>query len=348
MGARYVACGQSSWTLRWRSTTYTLDVIPGRVRSWVESEGGSPISRVNHFSGDSDVPSWTDEGDGTYSAPVVGLSGVIGVTSGSGSVVWHLVDMFGNIIGFFADGGAGIAAVELTDEYGRQLDSNQVGAQRYGWLGANLRTSDTPGGIVLMGFRAYNPGTGRFLQVDPVFGGSCNAYDYVCGDPINSRDLDGLQRPAEPGRATPVLIYGPKIPKTTSNTQKSCECVGTTSWRIYSAWRTTFKSGWKRAFPGDSTGDVAWAIARVVILRLWKVSIPIDRVDYENRTRIQIYRKCSSGYLYEMRKTKRERHQRIYLADTPWTPPMLLTTGWSQYYVISETRHINGPWRTKW
>jgi len=31
----------------------------------------------------------------------------------------------------------------------------------------------------------------RFLEVDPVEGGSCNNYDYVCGEPINAVDLGG-------------------------------------------------------------------------------------------------------------------------------------------------------------
>jgi hypothetical protein len=42
-----------------------------------------------------------------------------------------------------------------------------------------------------MGARLYNPATGRFLQVDPVFEGSANAYDYVDQDPVNASDLAG-------------------------------------------------------------------------------------------------------------------------------------------------------------
>jgi hypothetical protein len=42
-----------------------------------------------------------------------------------------------------------------------------------------------------MGVRLYNASTGRFLQVDPVAGGSCNGYDYSCQDPINKFDTDG-------------------------------------------------------------------------------------------------------------------------------------------------------------
>jgi hypothetical protein len=44
-----------------------------------------------------------------------------------------------------------------------------------------------------MGARSYIPSLGRFLQVDPVDGGSANPYDYVNQDPL---DLDGRIRGA--------------------------------------------------------------------------------------------------------------------------------------------------------
>ena len=42
-----------------------------------------------------------------------------------------------------------------------------------------------------MGARTYAPQLGRFLQTDPIPGGSANAYAYTYGDPVNSNDLTG-------------------------------------------------------------------------------------------------------------------------------------------------------------
>jgi hypothetical protein len=42
-----------------------------------------------------------------------------------------------------------------------------------------------------MGARQYSALLGRFLEVDPIQGGSANDYDYVNGDPVNGVDLSG-------------------------------------------------------------------------------------------------------------------------------------------------------------
>ncbi|WP_449385976.1 RHS repeat-associated core domain-containing protein [Cellulomonas soli] len=83
------------------------------------------------------------------------------------------------------------------DEFGNPepLTSAATGnappAARYGWLGAAQRSADTPTGTILMGVRLYSPVTGRFLQTDPVPGGSASAYDYCNADPVNCTDLGG-------------------------------------------------------------------------------------------------------------------------------------------------------------
>jgi RHS repeat-associated protein len=51
--------------------------------------------------------------------------------------------------------------------------------------------SGQSGHFPLMGLRLYNPATGRFLQTDPVAGGSATSYDYCNGDPVNCTDTNG-------------------------------------------------------------------------------------------------------------------------------------------------------------
>jgi hypothetical protein len=60
------------------------------------------------------------------------------------------------------------------------------------------------------------PGIGRFLSVDPVERGSCNDYDYVCGDPVNGRDLGGtknrgltLEEAKQVAHIAGDCLYGP-------------------------------------------------------------------------------------------------------------------------------------------
>jgi RHS repeat-associated protein len=60
-----------------------------------------------------------------------------------------------------------------------------------GFLGAKRRNTTLNSGTVEMGARLYQPQIGRFLQPDPIYGGSLNAYDYANQDPVNQFDLSG-------------------------------------------------------------------------------------------------------------------------------------------------------------
>ncbi|MEV6816400.1 RHS repeat-associated core domain-containing protein, partial [Micromonospora sp. NPDC051296] len=175
-----------------RTTDYTLDVTGERIRSWTDNASGAAVGSVHHYDGDEDSPSWTQETNELFTRPISGLSGMAGVfDSESVQVDWQLTNLHGDLVAAIDGDDEGLSRTSEANEYGTPRNTADVGSQRYGWLGAKQRAADTPSGIVLMGVRLYNTATGRFLQVDPVYGGSCNAYEYTCADPANKEDLDG-------------------------------------------------------------------------------------------------------------------------------------------------------------
>jgi RHS repeat-associated protein len=147
---------------------------------------------VQHYDGDEDSPVWTQEGPDRWTRVIPGLKGMSAVLdSDSGVPEWQISDLSGDIVATIHSGDEGLSGTSEANEYGVSSDPEAIGKQRYGWLGAEQRAADAPSGIMLMGVRLYNPTTGRFLQTDPVYGGSCNAYEYTCADPVDKVDLDG-------------------------------------------------------------------------------------------------------------------------------------------------------------
>ncbi|WP_157250045.1 DNRLRE domain-containing protein [Nonomuraea typhae] len=165
-----------------KEMTWTLDPAD-RFRAATGEAGTS----VNHYDAEGDTPSWISGPNGQLSRNVNGVDGdLAAVTAGPGQVRLQLTTLHGDVAAELAlDTGA--ATVLDADEFG--VSRSQ--ARRYNWLGGKQRSAETLDGVILMGVRLYSPELGRFLQIDPVAGGSANAYEYCLGDPVNCTDLDG-------------------------------------------------------------------------------------------------------------------------------------------------------------
>jgi RHS repeat-associated protein len=133
------------------------------------------------------------QGATTY---MVSLTGGVVLEATGSTQAWYYPDLEGSTAAEASSAGTAVGGVTLYDPFGNTLTSLQSDSPdglAYGFEGKHGIGTDTDnGGIVLMGARLFAPSLGRFLQVDPVPGGSCNAYDYVCQDPVNSSDLGGL------------------------------------------------------------------------------------------------------------------------------------------------------------
>ncbi|WP_055534499.1 DNRLRE domain-containing protein, partial [Streptomyces graminilatus] len=170
--------------------TWSLDAAH-RLASWTTQtlSGGTwstTSSGINHYGDDSDDPTWTSEFGGAVSRNVLDLNGdLAATTTATGGTTLQLSNLHGdNAVQL--DISSTTATAHNYDEFG-----NTTGTSRYGWLGSDQRSSETPTGLTLMGVRVYDPTTGRFLQADPVAGGSANAYEYAAQDPVNDFDLNG-------------------------------------------------------------------------------------------------------------------------------------------------------------
>jgi RHS repeat-associated protein len=115
-----------------------------------------------------------------------------------GTVTVDLRDLHGDVSAT-ASGSATATSLSTTNDWTEFGSPNSGAAGRFGWLGAQLRTSQLAGSVVTMGKRVYLPSAGRFLQTDPVPGGSANAYDYVNQDPVDGFDLSGEYVSINPG-----------------------------------------------------------------------------------------------------------------------------------------------------
>lgn len=125
----------------------------------------------------------------TITAPTDGSSTTNAALNFTGAAGNNSADAGALTLSIAPDPAAGPLAVFDYDEFG--TPDGPSPASRYGYLGSKQRSAELPSGVIAMGARSYIPTLGRFLQVDPVNGGSANPYDYANQDPANQMDLDG-------------------------------------------------------------------------------------------------------------------------------------------------------------
>lgn len=185
------------------NTTHTYSLDPQRrVRAHDTTiSGATPASAaaIHHYTDDSDNPTWIAEDASAmrWTRNIEGINGDLIAIQDSAQTVHkaQITNLHGDTVATATlDANATRSAIREANEFGIPTDTS---TDRYQWLGAKQRQTALPTGIVLMGQRVYSPHAGRFLQVDPVEGGSANDYDYVNQDPVNTYDLDGARPDCE-------------------------------------------------------------------------------------------------------------------------------------------------------
>ncbi len=186
------------------------------------------------YLGAGDSSAITIDNAGTLVERAISLPGGALYTKRPGSTdVWSYPNLSGHLVASADSAGTKIGDTILYDPDGNALNShgmswtepdptdppdNSANNLDYGWHGQAQRPLEHATGLlpmIEMGARQYNPRLGRFIEVDPVEGGSANDYDYCDGDPLNCNDLNGQ--------------FG--VPKFVKKAAKGVASVGRTAWK---------------------------------------------------------------------------------------------------------------------
>ncbi len=176
------------------TVTYRRDVGDRVIERSVD---GTVVARYAHTA-NGDTPALTLTPAGAVAQITVSLPGGVLLTKTSSSEVWSHPNLHGDIVATTDAAGTKQGDTHAYDPFGNPLSAagipdNSQGAWDYGWHGQQQRPLEHQNGltpIIEMGARQYTPLLGRFVEVDPVEGGTSNDYMYPL-DPLGQVDLDG-------------------------------------------------------------------------------------------------------------------------------------------------------------
>jgi RHS repeat-associated protein len=176
----------ASMTQSGTTMTWTLDPTQGRFSSYTQNG----VTYTSHYSDSSDNSSWVSDTNGGWTRVVTDFSGMLAAQVTPSGTTLELPDLHGDIMATASTDStsAGPASTNTYTEAGTP-EASTPGT--YGWLGGYQISGNALGGQLLMGARTYNPSVSRFAQVDPVRGGSLNAYDYAGDNPVSNADVSG-------------------------------------------------------------------------------------------------------------------------------------------------------------
>jgi RHS repeat-associated protein len=199
----YVDNQLQSQTQNGQTIGYNLDPAL-RTRETV-STGKTNSTVTSHYAGASQSPAWTVNTTSEWTRNIPGINGNLAAIQNNGETpVLQLTNLHGDII-------ATAYLSETVTELASKADTTEFGVPavnappKYSWLGGIELSTELPSGVIAMGARSYVPQLGRFLQSDPIGGGSANAYTYTYGDPVNASDPSGAYTVGGPSQS---LING--------------------------------------------------------------------------------------------------------------------------------------------
>jgi RHS repeat-associated protein len=186
----YVDNQLQSQTQNEQTIGYNLDPA-GRTRETVST--GKPVIAdvISHYAGPTNSPAWTINTSSETTRNIPGIDGQLtAVQNNLETPVLQLTNLHGDIIAtaYKSETATALASKADTSEFGVPTTSLPP---KYSWLGTLELPTELPSGVIAMGARSYVPQLGRFLQPDPIPGGSANAYTYTYGNPVNSVDPSG-------------------------------------------------------------------------------------------------------------------------------------------------------------